>query len=444
MRRHWLRDWLFAAVLGAALLSGARPARAQGVVQNGIGPVNLSMGGASTAAPLDAIGTVLWNPATMGGLQRSEMELGVMIELPHSSLSSRIDLGGLTSLLPPNFPVAGTTNSDVGFAPLPAVAVVYQPEESRWTAGLGVLPVAGSSLSYPGDPTNPILSAPPPHGVGVGPIASVLDILQFPISVSYRLTDHLWVGGGPMLDVGLIVADTGLISAPDHADRDSFPAYPPATHSRFSWGAGFQAGAYYATDAGWNFGASVKSPQWFAPYLFDSHDEAGNPRSLSFRLDFPLIVSLGAAYQGFERWLLAVDVRWLDYKDARGFGPAGFEPDFAVRGLGWQSIWMVALGAQYQVTDALSVRAGYTGTQNPVPAALSTFNIPAPAIIEHIVSAGASYQVSRSLSVSLAYAHGFENSISGPLATPFGSLPFVTIQSKASYDALLFGLSVLF
>jgi long-chain fatty acid transport protein len=284
----------------------------------------------------------------------------------------------------------------------------------------------------------------PPHGVGVGPITSVIDILQFPVSASYRVTDHLWVGGGPTLGVGLIVADPGLFAAPDHADRDSFPAFAPATHSRFSWGAGFQLGAYYATDAGWDFGASFKSPMWFAPYVFDSRDEAGFPRSLSFRLDFPLIVSMGVAYRGFDRWLLAADVRWIDYKDARGFGAGGFNPDFSVAGLGWNSIWMGALGAQYQVNDALSVRLGYTGTQNPVPSTFTSNNIASPAIIEHILALGATYQISRTLSASVGYAHGFKNSISGPLQTPFGPLPFVNIQSSAYYDALLFGASVVF
>ncbi len=120
-----------------------------------------------------------------------------------------------------------------------------------------MLPVADSFLSYPGDPTNPVLSASPPNGLGVGPIDSVLDLLRFPISASYQLTDHLWVGAGPTLTVGLIVADPGLFSAPNSPVLNDPFSYPAATHSRFTWGAGFQVGANYTTDVGLNFGASL-------------------------------------------------------------------------------------------------------------------------------------------------------------------------------------------
>jgi long-chain fatty acid transport protein len=105
---------------------------------------------------------------------------------------------------------------------------------------------------------------------------------------------------------------------------------------------------------------------------------------------------------------------------------------------------MVALGIQYQVTDALSVRVGYTGNQNPIPAAMTSFNIASPAVIQNNIAVGASYQLTHSLTLSLAYAHGFANSISGPLVSPFGPLPFYSVQTSASYDSLLFGASVQF
>ena len=42
--------------------------RAQGIALSGVGPVNRSMGGAATAAPIDAAGALMWNPASISGL----------------------------------------------------------------------------------------------------------------------------------------------------------------------------------------------------------------------------------------------------------------------------------------------------------------------------------------------------------------------------------------
>jgi long-chain fatty acid transport protein len=56
-------------------LTAAGSARAQyGAVLSGTGAVNRSFGGVATAAPLSAGGALYWNPATMPGLGRSELE----------------------------------------------------------------------------------------------------------------------------------------------------------------------------------------------------------------------------------------------------------------------------------------------------------------------------------------------------------------------------------
>jgi long-chain fatty acid transport protein len=434
-------------LLVAALLARAGAARGQaGVVLNGVGPVNQAMGGAATAAPLDAMGPVNWNPAAIAGLPRSEMDFALTLLYPHTRLGSRIDLGALAALVPPgSFPLEGSTAGDNKFAPLGSFALVYRPrEDSRWTFGLGIIEVAGSSNNYPGDPSNPVLSPPPPHGVGLGPITATFDVLQLAPTVACWLTEHVAVGVAPTLDVALLVAEPALFARPDDANGDGFPTYPSASRPEFTWGAGAQAGVYCTTDACWDFGASVKSPQWFEPFLFHATNEVGQPRTLKVKVEYPAIASVGAAYRGLERWTFAADARWIDYRDARTFGQAGFEPDGAVRGVGWRSILVLALGAQFQATGRLTLRAGYSFNQDPVDPSLTTFNVGSPAVIEHALSGGASFRLTDALSLELACSHGFAGSTAGPAVTPLGTLPFVRLRSDASADFLLFGANVRF
>src|SRR5215471_19728284 len=82
------------ALVAAAAL--ALPARAEiGFLLTGVGPVNRSMGGASVAAPLDATGALYWNPASISGLGRNELEAGLELDLPQETLSSSVAPGTL-------------------------------------------------------------------------------------------------------------------------------------------------------------------------------------------------------------------------------------------------------------------------------------------------------------------------------------------------------------
>jgi long-chain fatty acid transport protein len=426
-----------------ALLAGAAPAGAQGLVLTSVGPVNRSMGGAAVAAPLDATGALYWNPATIGGLEHSELDLGVELIYPQSTLSSAVPASAFGRGVPP-VPLAGSTDGNAGAFPLPTGGFVYHPEESAWSYGLGVFTVGGFGSNYPASVSNPILTPQPPNGVGLGAVYSQLIVVQLAPAVACQLTDHLAVGLSPTVDLATLTLDPALFAAPDDADQDGFRTYPSGTHSRIHWGAGFQLGAYYTTDAGWRFGAAVKSPQWFETFRYNSADERGFPRTLSLRFDYPLIASAGAAYAGLARWLFAADVRFIDYRDTKGFGRAGFDATGAGTGLGWDSVVLLAAGVQYQCTDALSLRLGYTFNPNPVPDAVAAFNVASAPIYEHVVYLGASYRLTAACALSAAYFHAFDNSITGPVVTPAGPVRGSSVTTETVTDSLIVGVSVQF
>jgi long-chain fatty acid transport protein len=270
------------AVFSLAVLSGmvaAEAAKAQeGTILSGSGPVNRSFGGAAVAAPLSASGAMFWNPATISGLGRSELEASAELLFPHTQVNSAVSAGALGPGVPP-IGLAAQTDSDIGAFPLPTIGLAYLPEGSPLSFGLGVFAAAGFGVDYAGSTTNPALTAPPPTGIGFGPVFSELEVLQITPAVAYRLTDRLSVAAGPTLDLATLKLAPGLFAAPDDANRDGFATYPQATHSQTTWGGGFVVGAYYQADT-WAVGASLKSPQWFDTLRFNSSDELGRPRTL--------------------------------------------------------------------------------------------------------------------------------------------------------------------
>ena len=410
---------------------GGLPARAQmGAIFTGAGPINRSMGGAAVAAPIDSIGSLFWNPATSSALPSSSLDFGMELLWPQTTVASSIPFLGLS----------GSDRADNGIFPLPSVGLVYRPEDSILTYGLGMFAVAGFGVNYPSSTTNPLLTPQLPQGgVGFGNIFSELQVLQIVGTGSIQLTDRLSVGGGPTLSLASLRLDPLVIASPD-----SNGMYPPGAHTRMTWGGGFEVGAFYNLGAGWQLGASYKSPQWFEDFHFQSTDEFGRPRSITFNAELPMIASAGVGYTGFERWIFAADFRWVDFADADGFRQSGFSPTGAVLGVGNRSIFAMSLGAQYLLTDNISLRVGYSYNQDPVRDNLTIFTVAAPTIIEHTLYVGASYRVTDALSLSMAYVHAFENSISGPYVTPLGPLPNSSVQYTTAADTFLVGATVRF
>ena len=77
------------------------------------------MGGASVAAPIDSIGAIYWNPASISGLASSETSFGLGLLMPNHTVSSTFP--GLGS---------GSTEADAGIFPVPNIGWVHLVENS--------------------------------------------------------------------------------------------------------------------------------------------------------------------------------------------------------------------------------------------------------------------------------------------------------------------------
>jgi long-chain fatty acid transport protein len=392
---------------------------------------------------VDVLGALFWNPATLGALKQSELSFGGEMLFAHPTVSSRVAANALGRGVPPVL-LAGSTDSDSAGDLVPDIGLAHHIGDTPFTFGLGLLTAGGFSSNYPASLTNPILTPQAPRGVGFGNISAELQVYQMVPALSVQLTDNLYVGISPMIDLTSLRADPLILVPPDDANRDGFPTFPNGEHAPFHAGAGFQAGVYLTTEAGWNFGASLKSKQWFEKFRFNTTDELGRPRADSVRFEFPLIASLGVSYSGLEHWLFASDARYIDYRHASPFGKSGFTPQGAVNGIGWDSIFVLTAGVQYEVSERLTARIGYSFNTNPEANDVAIFNVGAPTIIQHTLYAGGSWKFSENLVGSVSYAHAFENSIEGPYVLPQGVIPGTSVKSTVSADAITVGFSVLY
>lgn len=431
-RTKHISTFLLGGLLAACL---ARPAAAQGIALPAAGAINQSMAGAGVAAPLDAMGSLFWNPAGIGVLPHSEMSFGLGLLWPSTRVDSAIGFAGM----------AGSDRGEPGVMPIPNAAFVYRDDNSPFTYGLGMYGIGGFATNYPGSLTNPVFSPPPPNGVAQGHISAAVEILQIAPTIAVALTQRLTLGFTPTIDLGRLSVTPMILAPPDDANGDTVPSYPSAQSTRYAWGFGGHFGALYTADNGLNFGASIKSPQWFQKFNANSSNELGQPRALATSVDFPMIISLGVGYTGFERWTLASDLRYLDYPNTDGFRTTGYNADGSVAGLGWHGVYAWANGVQYQATERLSLRAGYAFNTNPIRNADTFFNIASPLITQNLFSCGGSYEFAPGCLASLSYTHALQNSVTGPIILPPSfAVPTSSVTSFVSADLLIANITVRF
>jgi len=434
------------------------PATAQtGHILNGVGAVDQGMSGAGMAAPGDALTALNTNPAAISLLNSKTLDFGFQLMMPSSTVTSAVQPGGFGPFGPPAL-MNGATDSEAGPFPIPSLAFVYRAADSPWTFGLGAVGVGGFGVDYvASSPTapgaNPILTPQMPNGgMGFGAMESAFMLLQISPTIAFQVNDRVSIGASPVFNLANLELSVMPGAAPQFIDvfgtpgipQDDLPLYPdaPATWAR---GYGFQVGIQAMLSDDLSAAISYKSTMIFDDFEYEPTTPGA--ADYTFAMDVPMIISGGLAFTGVDGLTLAADVRFIDYENTTGFDEVGFGPDMAVLGFGWESITVVALGAEYDVTNEFAVRAGYANNNSPIGDDISFFNAPAPALVEHHVSAGFSYQLSDKLTFSMAGQYAPTVEVEGMWQNPTfppGGNPATSITNELSTLTVIGGMSVTF
>ncbi|GEC94295.1 MAG: hypothetical protein RLZZ220_876 [Pseudomonadota bacterium] len=141
--------------------------------------------------------------------------------------------------------------------------------------------------------------------------------------------------------------------------------------------------------------------------------------------DIPASYGLGLAWQASPALTLAADWQRIEYSSVKSVGnpiqrlfAGGALGSDGGAGFGWNDVSVVKLGAVYAYDDRLTLRAGASRVQQPVPASQTFFNILAPGVVRNHYSLGGSFKVASGGEWSLAYMYAPKVTVSGS-----GSIP---------------------
>ncbi len=399
-----------------------------GHIMQGVGAVNMSMGGASTGQPLDISGALHWNPAAISTFDTETIKFDIGMFFSSPELSSTVpefdEFGQPTG----NF-FSGTTEDDRGVSPMPALAMVWGREDSKHTFGASAFGISGFGVTFPESMTNPI-NLPQSMG-GFGRIESDYLLLQVGFTWAYELSDEFSVGVTPNFNYA------SLELMPNPTANPNLAGYP-STNAASALGFGAQIGVFFDSGSGFKAGASYKTTQSFGDFELENTYLNGMTNTNDFNMDYPAIYSLGLGYSKGD-FDLALDYRLVDYENTDGFSETGWTSTASVAGFGWKNMNIISAGVQYKGVEKLPIRVGYTYSSNPIESDVAFFNIPATAIIENAFQLGLSYPISDSFMIDGVYHYGMSaGKTSGPLLNPmfignfppYGAIP----GSEVSYD----------
>jgi len=404
---------------------------------HGAGPVNEAMGGADTGICLDATGSIAWNAACTARFQGRRFEFHGTLFFPWRSLSSTVNANAFGPGMPP-VTLSGTSVSGSNFSLMPGFAFVYHPSGSSNAYHVGMLAVSGFGVDYPQntDFSNPVLTPQAPNGFGFGQIKSNYMLVTMPIGIARQMTERLSIGFSAVPSFSMLQVIPAPFSPPV-TDGSTRPYYLSAGNRAPAMGAGFSGGVHYAFSK-LSLGASYRSPVWFREFNWNRKDLTGASHAMSFQMNLPQVVSIGAGASPAKNTHIGVDARWFNYENTAGFAKSGYNADGSVAGFGWKNIWAIGGGVRQQVSKSIQVMGGYNFSQNPVPSSLTFFNTPAPAIVQHHVSGGFIKSLGKS-DLTVTYYHAFENSISGPWISGQGPIPGTSVTSKMSENSVTIG-----
>ncbi len=408
-----------------------------GHIMQGVGAVNMSMGGAATGQPLDISGAMQWNPAALSTFDGSILKLDVGLFKGTPTLYSSLPAGAMWPAdafgpgTPASPPVTGSTESELGYQPMPALAFAWGNADSKHTFGISVFGVSGFGVDFPqetnlpmnadgsGNPNwNPNDSSPilyPQSLSGFGNLKSAYMLMQVGFTWAYEISDKFSIGVQPTFNYEALDISPNPLASPTATGY-------PTDESGNSIGFGGQLGLFYDSQNGIKLGASYKTPQKFSEMDF------GN--GTKFQMDYPAIYSVGLGYsKGIVDF--ALDYRYIDYAGTEGFEKTGWTPTASIQGFGWESMSVISTGLQLKAINKLPLRFGYTYSSNPINDELTFFSTPATAIIAHAFQFGFSYEFSDAFVFDAVYHYGMsDGKTSGEMFNP------LNIQNNPPYGAI--------
>lgn len=379
------------------------PAAANGVLRDGFGAADSGAAGAFSAVKGDALSAMQVNPAALAAVEGNEWTLaakGLWGDGDFERGGSSYDLDVLGGY--------------------PEFAMAWRPQGARWVLGVSVAPLSAQKAEwfYPDAPGGI-------GGISYGTLEhdSGFLALRTNVGLAWELDEHWSIGASVGALYSRVEFDAPFI----------FQTHPALAGAKVDldletdgWEPVSEFGILWRPDERWSVGLKAR-PQvtldldGSAAADFSAQlpplGMAGTPPFAGYDAAtanaLPWVVGGGLSWRANEKLKLGFSAEWIGWSSAfddlevRLTGGTNGAINGAIGSgvwdrvpVGWKNTWVLALGAEYEVSRSWTLRAGWRWGASPAPEHLVT---PLNAsILEHTLAFGAGWR-SGCWSVDISY-----------------------------------------
>ncbi|HKY81695.1 MAG TPA: outer membrane protein transport protein [Sphingobium sp.] len=388
------------SLLGAGLMAVPLPALAGGFYLQEQSPKETGRAMSGGAASADDPSTVYFNPAAMTQLPGMQVSAGGVLLFAAAAQQDRgtsrtVPFAGPLGA-PGGFAVAGGSGGNPfdNLIPVPSFYATGQVSDRLWI-GIGVTAPFGLKLDYDADFFGRYDS-----------LHTDLKTYNVQPSAAYRISDTLSIGGGVDVQYAKARLTNALPNLSPIAPDGHFQV--KGDDLSFGWNGGL-----FFSSGGTNWGIHYRSAMKHRiegsatiSGLLGPLAQAGlnGTTDASTPLNLPDIVTLSMTRRLTPRTRAMLTARWYNWSVFEEIAITS-GTGTSVKELHYRDSYSVSAGGEYDLSPALTVRAGTMFDRTPTNPPYLTTRVPDGDRVW--LSGGATWSMSSHLAVNLSYAHNF-------------------------------------
>ena len=303
-----------------------------------------------------------------------------------------------------------------GWSYIPNMYLVY-PVASGVSLGLGISATSGTSTKYAPDWIGRY------HGV-----ETEIAVMDFNPVIAWKVRDDLSIGVGALIEY----ADVTLSQAvkfPIPGSKDG-----QMKMEGDSWAAGFTLGVLYQPVTGTRLGLGYRSRMTHdldldarvrnVPAILTGMGLKSSS-SAEAELNLPSMVNFGIQQDLGEKWTVMGDISWTEWSVMEDLTVEFDRPVLGKTGdsvaMEWDDCWRFAVGGEYKLTEAVTLRCGVAYDKTPVSSE-NTRTVRLPDANRYWASAGIGYKYSENIRLDFGYTHIFFENVNLVTRSEAGTL----------------------
>lgn len=245
-------------------------------------------------------------------------------------------------------------------------------------------------------------------GAGTAPTGVDLAQAFLALNIAHEVAPGFRIGVAPVLAIQYFSA-TGLQAF------EAMSLHPDSvSNNGYDWsiGGGVKVGAVWDATPWLSLGVSYQSRMWMT--AFDKYKglfaEEGS-------FDIAPYLSSGIAIKPHKDWAILLEHQRIFYSDIAAIANSGVSTSALGSddgaGFGWNDMDVFKLGVQWQATQDLVLRGGFSWGTDFTDGTQVLFNTLAPATTTTHITFGVGYRLNERWSVQASYTHAFSNELTG-------------------------------